>query len=187
MAKTKRSAKTRPKTKPPKSASRRERAQAGDDGALREHLLYLLRGGGAHLDFEKATADLPAELRGAKPSGLLFTAWGLLEHLRIAQWDILEFSRDAKHVSPQWPTGYWPEGDAPPEDAAWDRSVKAFRAGLKAMQDLVKNPKTDLFTRLPHGEGQTTLREALLVADHNAYHLGQFVLVRRLLGAWPEE
>jgi hypothetical protein len=156
------------------------------DKALREHLLYLLRGGGAHLNFDAAIADLPPRLRGVRPPGVPHTPWRLLEHLRIAQRDILEFSRNPKHVSPDFPTGYWPDGDAPPDDAAWDRSVAAFRADLKAMQDLVADPKTDLFARIPHGEGQTILREALLVADHNAYHLGQLVVVRRALGAWPE-
>jgi uncharacterized damage-inducible protein DinB len=160
----------------------------GDQTArLREHLLYLLQGGGAHLNFDKAIADLPAELRGAKPPGVPHTPWRLLEHLRTAQWDILEFTRNPRHVSPPWPEGYWPAGDAPPDDGTWDRSVAAFRADLRAMQDLVADPATDLFTPLPHGEGQTALREALLVADHNAYHLGQLVVVRRLLGAWEEE
>ena len=154
--------------------------------AVREHVLYLLRGGGAHLDFDKVIAGLPAELRGMKPAGLPHSPWRLLEHLRIAQWDILEFSRDARHVSPSWPDGYWPEGDAPPDAAAWDRSVAAFRADLLAMQKLVADPATDLLAPLPHGQGQTVLREALLVADHNAYHLGQLVVVRRLLGAWSE-
>jgi len=154
--------------------------------ALREHLLYLLRGGGAHLDFDNAIADLPAELRGAKPAGVPHTPWRLLEHMRIAQWDILEFSRDPGHVSPPFPRGYWPVGDAPPNAVAWDRSVESFRTDLQAMQDLVAAPTTDLFRPLPHGQGQTILREALLVADHNAYHLGQQVVVRRLLGAWPD-
>jgi hypothetical protein len=155
--------------------------------ALREHLLYLLHGGGAHLDFEKAIAELPASLRGGKPPSQPHTAWRLLEHMRICQWDILEFSRNPKHVSPRFPDGYWPVGDRPPDDAAWDRSVAAFRADANSMQDLVADPATDLFAPIPHGEGQTILREALLVADHNAYHLGQLVLVRRLLGAWPAE
>jgi uncharacterized damage-inducible protein DinB len=155
--------------------------------ALRDHLLYLLRGGGAHLDFEKAIADLPAALRGGKPAGQPHTPWRLVEHMRIAQWDILEFCRNPKHVSPKFPEGYWPEGDAPAAAAAWDRSVAAFRADLRGMQDLVADPATDLFAAIPNGEGQTILREALLVADHNAYHLGQLVLLRRLLGAWPEE
>ena len=156
------------------------------DQALREHLLYLLRGGGAHLNFDAAIAELPPALRGARPPGVPHSPWRLLEHMRIAQWDILEFSRNPKHVSPDFPAGYWPEGDAPPDDAAWDRSVAAFRADLKAMQDLVADRQTDLFARIPHGEGQTILREALLVADHNAYHLGQLIVVRRALGAWPE-
>ena len=157
------------------------------DKALREHLLYLLKDGGAHLNFDAAVADLPANLRGAKVPGVPHTAWRLLEHLRICQWDILEFSRNPKHVSPQFPEGYWPAGDAPPDAAAWDRSVAAFRADLRAMEDLVADPATDLFARIPHGEGQTILREALLVADHNAYHLGQLVLLRRALGAWPAD
>jgi hypothetical protein len=160
---------------------------ADPTSAVREHVLYLLRGGGAHLDFDKAIAGLPPALRGARVPGLPHTPWRLLEHLRIAQWDILEFSRNPRHQSPPFPEGYWPAGDAPPDAAAWDRSVAAFRADLRAMQDLVADPATDLFAPLAHGEGQTVLREALLVADHNAYHLGQLVVVRRLLGAWPEE
>jgi hypothetical protein len=154
--------------------------------ALREHLLYLLRGGGAHLDFEKAVAGLPPELRGVRPAGLPHSPWRLLEHLRLAQWDILEFCRNPRHVSPPFPEGYWREGDAPPDAGAWDRSVNAFRSDLRSVEALVADPASDLFARLPHGEGQTLLREALLVADHNAYHLGQLVVVRRLLGAWAE-
>src|SRR5438105_8230260 len=138
------------------------------------------------LDFEAAIKDLLTELREAKPAHLPHTPWRLLEHMRIAQWDILEFCRNPRHVSPPFPQGYWPAGDAPPDEAAWDRSVAAFQADLQAMQDLVADPATDLFAPFPHGEGQTVLREALLVADHNAYHLGQLVVVRRLLGAWPE-
>ena len=157
------------------------------DRALRDHVLYLLRGGGAHLHFDAAVADLPTKLRGAKPAGLPHTPWRLLEHMRICQWDILEFSRNPKYVEPKFPDDYWPKGDAPPDDAAWDRSIASFRADLKAMQDLVADPATDLFAPIPHGDGQTILREALLVADHNAYHLGQLVTVRRLLGAWPED
>jgi hypothetical protein len=154
--------------------------------SLRDHLLYLLRGGGAHLDFETASAGLPAGLRGAKISPVPHTPWRLLEHMRIAQWDILEFCRNPAHVSPEFPQGYWPSGDAPPDDLTWDRSVTAFRRDLSAMQDLVANPATDLFVPILHGQGQTILREALLVADHNAYHLGQLVVVRRLLGAWAD-
>ena len=157
------------------------------DDRLRAHLLELLAGGHAHLGFDKAVAGLAPELRGAKPPGLPHTPWRLVEHMRIAQWDILRFSIDPAHVSPEFPRGYWPEGDAPPDPGAWDRSVASFRADLKAIEDLVADPKSDLFTPFPHGQGQTLLREALLVADHNAYHLGQLVTIRRLLGAWPDE
>ncbi len=154
---------------------------------LRQHLVYLLQGGGAHLNFDAAIADLPVELRGVRPNGVPHTPWRLLEHLRIAQWDILEFSRNPRHVSPSFPDGYWPRGDAPPDPADWDRGVAAFRADLQAMCDLVSDSATDLLAPIPHGTGQTILREALLVADHNAYHLGQLVVVRRALGAWPDD
>jgi DinB superfamily len=159
----------------------------GSDRSLREHLLELLGGGHAHLNFEKAIAGLPVELRGARPPGLPHTPWRLVEHIRIAQWDILRFSVDPKHNSPEFPDGYWPAGDAPPDSDAWERSVSAFRADLQAMKDLVANPETDLFKPIPHGQGQTVLREALLIADHNAYHLGQLIVVRRMLGAWEED
>ena len=157
---------------------------AKQDQPLREHLLELLRGGSAHAKFEDVIKGLPAKLRGEKPANFPHSPWMILEHLRIAQWDILEFSRNAKHVSPEWPKGYWPKTEAPPSTAAWDKSVQQFRRDLKAMQALVANPKTDMFAQIPWGEGQTILREALLVADHNAYHLGELVLLRRLVGAW---
>jgi uncharacterized damage-inducible protein DinB len=152
--------------------------------ALRQHVVNLLRLRGAHADFDAAVADLPPRLRGVKPDGFPHTAWQLLEHLRIAQWDILEFSRDARHVSPKWPEGYWPAHEAPPDEAAWDRSIEQFRRDAQAMEALVRDPKSDLFTPFPHGDGQTLLREALLVADHNSYHLGQLVALRKMLGAW---
>ncbi len=152
--------------------------------SLRQHLLELLEGGQAHAKFEDAVKDLPAKLRGTKPAKFPHSPWMLLEHLRLAQWDILEFSRNARHVSPDWPSGYWPKTEAPPNAAAWDKSIQQFRRDLKALQRLVANPKTDLFAKIPWGDGQTILREALLVADHNAYHLAQLVDVRRMLGAW---
>jgi DinB superfamily len=155
-----------------------------DDSSLRKHLVELLKGGNAHVDFDKAVAGFPPKLRGARVSGLPYTAWRLLEHMRIAQWDILEFSRKSKHVSPDWPSGYWPDGDAPPSVSAWNKSIATFRKDLAAMQSLVKNAKTDLFARIPGGTGQTILREALLLADHNAYHLGELIVLRRMLGAW---
>lgn len=152
--------------------------------ALRDHLLELLRGGSAHLDFDKTIADLPAGLRGVRPDGSPHSVWELVEHLRIAQWDILDFSRNPAYVHLDWPKDYWPSTPSPADDAAWEESVAAFRRDLKAMQDLVADPNTDLYAKIPWGDGQTLLREAMLVADHNAYHLGQIVLVRRLLGAW---
>ena len=152
--------------------------------SLRKHLLYLLTGEGAHVNFESAIANFPARLRGVKPAGVPHTAWQLLEHMRIAQWDILKFSKSAKHVSPDFPGGYWPESETPPDETAWEKSVAAFQKDLRSMAALVRNPKTDLFGKIPHGEGQTILREALLVADHNAYHIGQLVMLRKLLGAW---
>ena len=155
-----------------------------DDKKLREHLVYLLEGGGAHVKFEDVLKDFPAEARGKKPAGYPHSAWMLLEHMRLAQSDILEFSRDRNYQAPEWPEEYWPKTEAPPGAAAWNASIKNFRADLKAMCDLVSNPKTGLFARIPWGDGQTILREALLVADHNAYHLAQIVDVRRLLGAW---
>jgi DinB superfamily len=154
------------------------------DDSLREHLRDLLTKENAHVMFDRAIADLPVEARGASHPSVPHTPWQLLEHMRIAQWDILQFCLDPAHVSPEWPRGYWPETDAPPDPDAWDRGVEAFRADLQAMIALVSDSETDLFARLPHGQGQTVLREALLVADHNAYHIGQLIVVRRLLGAW---
>ncbi len=154
------------------------------DASLRQHLLDLLTGGHAHADFEAAIGNIPPARRGERPQGAAHSPWEVLEHMRIAQWDILEFSRDSSHNSPDWPGGYWPATPAPPDEKAWERSIRAFRRDLKAMCDLVADPSIDLHTRIPHGDGQTILREALLVADHNSYHLGEVIVVRRLLGSW---
>jgi len=154
------------------------------DQSLRDHLLELMRGGSAHLRFDEAIEGLPADLRGTKHQELPHTAWQLLEHLRITQWDILDFSRNPDYVHIKWPDDYWPKTAAPPDDAAWDQAVEQFRQDLKAMQDLVADPKTDLYAKIPWGDGQTILREAMLVADHNAYHVGQIVSLRQALGAW---
>ena len=153
---------------------------------VREQVVALLNSGNAHVAFDNVFKDFPAKLRGVKPKGAPHTAWQLLEHMRIAQWDILEFSRSAKHVSPEWPGGYWPKTVKPTNDDAWKKSLASFKRDLKAMEKLVSDPNTDLYTKIPHGTGQNIFREALLVADHNAYHLGQLVLLRRLLGAWKE-
>jgi hypothetical protein len=154
---------------------------SSEDRLLREHVLYLLKGGGAHPGFEQAITDIPDSMRGAKLAGGPHTPWRLLEHLRICQWDILEFSRNSNHVSPEFPDGYWPRDDAPPTPQSWDSSVDAFRDDLQQMIAWVADPTTDLFAPIPHGTGQTILREALLVADHNAYHLGQLTLMRGCL------
>jgi hypothetical protein len=156
-----------------------------DPTVLRDHLVKLLSKRQAHVDLDTALADFPPELRGKRPLGAPHTAWQLLEHIRIAQWDILEFSRDPRHVSPEFPAGYWPPSETPPNRDAWQDSLSRLGTDLKAMVELVSDPSTDLFAPIPHGTGQTLLREALLVADHNAYHLGQLVFLRRLLGAWP--
>ncbi len=151
---------------------------------LRAQLVKLLDSSEAHASYDAAVKDLPVKLRGVTPEGAEHSPWRLVEHLRITLWDILEFSRDAKHVSPEWPKEYWPESDAPPDAGAWDASIAEYHRLLKEMEKLVTDPKTDLFAPIAHGDGQTVLREALLAADHAAYHVGQLVLVRRLLGAW---
>ena len=154
------------------------------DKQLRQQLSKVLDWHEAHADFSASVADFPAELHGRVPEGLPYSAWQLLEHIRLALWDIVEFSRDARHKSPEWPEGYWPKVAAPPDTTAWDKSVKAIQDHLEEMRELVNDPKRDLFAPIPHGSGQTLLRQALLTADHNAYHLGQLVLVRKALGAW---
>ncbi len=152
------------------------------DKLLREHLLYLLRDGGAHATFDDAMGDWPVQLAGVKVANFPHTAWMLLEHLRIAQRDILEFSRNPKHVSPAFPAGYWPASEAPPSEKGWQASMRAFKKDLRAVQLLVASKKTNLYAKIPWGDGQTILREALLVADHNAYHLGQLVMLRKSMG-----
>ena len=151
------------------------------DQSLREHLLYLLRGGGAHIDFEKVVAGFPVAAINRKVEHIPYTPYHVLEHLRIAQHDILEFSRNAEHVSPAWPEGYWPAADVQADEETWNQSVAAFRDDLKAMTTLIEDSSTDLFAQIPHGTGQTILREALLIADHNAYHLGVLSTLKRIL------
>jgi hypothetical protein len=161
-----------------------ESSESVKEKLLREQLANLLSGRGAHLDWKTAFTGIPAKLRGVRPEGMPHSLWELLEHMRIAQWDMLEFSRNAKHASPDWPSGYWPETPNPSNTAAWEKSLKFFARDLTAMKKLVRSPKNDLFAPIPHGEGQTLLQEALQCADHNAYHLGQVILVRSLLGVW---
>jgi hypothetical protein len=151
---------------------------------IRRWVVWLLEGGGAHAKFEDAIADFPAALREKTPPNLPYSAWQLLEHMRITQADILDFSTNPEYKEREWPAAYWPETAAPPDEAAWEKSVRSFRADLHRLQELIENPQTDLHAVISWGDGQTILREALLAADHNAYHLGEVVLVRRLLGAW---
>jgi hypothetical protein len=155
------------------------------DAAVRDHLARFLDWGDARAGFDRAVEGLAPELRGRRPEGLPYSAWELLEHLRIAQRDILDFCRDPDYREPEWPGDYWPDAPAPPSAEEWEGSVAAFRADLAGMKGLASDPAVDLLAKIPHGSGQTYLREILLVADHNAYHLGRLVAVRRLLGAWP--
>ena len=157
------------------------------DQILREQLLHLLQGGEAHTYFDSLINSFPVQAVNRKAPGVPYTPWHVLEHMRIAQWDILEFSRDASHISPGWPEGYWPEPDREADEATWRKSIAAFRADLEAIARLVADPAQDLFAQIPHGTGQTFLREVLLVADHNAYHLGVLATLKRLLVDGPRD
>jgi hypothetical protein len=178
--------KTPKKTAKPKTKKTASKSRGHADRELREQVVYLLKGGGAHVHFMDALDDFPSGKYGTFANSLPHTGWQLLEHTRLAQWDILEFSRNPKHVSPPFPAGYWPKTPIPADEKAWQESVAAFQRDLQDMVRLVQDPKTDLFRKIPHGQGQSILREALVLADHNAYHLGQLVDLRRALGAWPE-
>ena len=158
-----------------------------NEKSLREHLVNLLSGASAHVDWKASFKGVAPKSRGVRPEGLPYSLWELLEHMRIAQWDILEFSRNSKHVSPGFPEGYWPKTPGPPSDEAWGKSVEAFQRDLTEMIKLVNDPSTDLFAKIAHGDGQTILREALVLVDHNSYHVGQLVDLRRALGTWPQE
>jgi hypothetical protein len=149
--------------------------------SLRKHLAQLLNMKGAHVNLVAAVADFPVALRGAKPQGAPHTAWQLLEHMRLAQEDILDFSRNPQYREKKFPDDYWPATEAPPGEGSWDQSVQQFQKDLKEMQDLLADTKHDLLAKIPHGSGQTLLREALVAADHNSYHLGQLVFLRKIL------
>jgi hypothetical protein len=165
-----------------KRTSKTVRPSDRRDQSLRDHLLYLLKGGGAHISFDDAMGDWTFELAGVKVANFPHTAWMLVEHMRLAQWDILDFSRDSKHVSPPWPEGYWPASATPPDEKAWTASMSAFKKDLRTMERLVSDRRVDLYAPIPWGDGQTILREALLLADHSAYHLGQLVMLRKSIG-----
>ena len=156
-----------------------------NDSTLRKQLVTAMSGRESQIDFDSAVKDFPPDLHGTKPAGAPHSAWQLLEHMRLAQHDILEFSRHANHKSSPWPEGYWPSTDTPPDSNAWDATVKAFKQDARELDQLVEDTKRDLFQPFVHGDGQTLLREALLVATHNSYHLGQLVFLKKMLTAKP--
>ena len=149
---------------------------------IREQLRSCLEGHGAHISLAAAVDGFPLEMAGVKVPRVDHTAWQLLDHIRIAQWDIVEFSRDTGHESPEYPSGYWPEEEAPAEPGAWGACIEQIHGDLEVMKSLLSDPQIDLFAPIHHGSGQTIFREALLIVDHNAYHIGQLVDMRMLLG-----
>jgi hypothetical protein len=149
---------------------------------LINELIKLLEGRGAHATLKDALANVPADMRGVKPNNLPYSIWQLAEHIRIAQWDMLEFSKDASHNSPKWPDGYWPQESNPPDDAAWEKTIQQINTDRDEFIALLKSE--DIYASIPHGTGQSILREALQIADHTAYHAAEIILLRRLLGIW---
>ena len=155
------------------------------DKVARDQLLALLRGGNAHMPYDQAVVDFPMKEINTRPPNVPYTPWHLLEHIRLAQWDILEFIKNPQHVSPPWPDGYWPDRDEQADEAAWHKTITSFRADLKALQDIVQDPNTDLTAPIPHAKDYTIFREILVVSDHNAYHIGEFAILRQVMGTWP--
>ena len=149
------------------------------DEQLREQLIDLLTARNAHVTFDDVIDTFPSAHYGAHVDRIAHTPWQLLEHMRIAQWDILEFSRSDKHESPAWPEGYWPKADAPKSVSEWDESIAGFRDDLEQFVVLIRDEKNDLYAKIPHGDGQTLLREALVLAKHNSYHVGQLMMIRK--------
>ncbi len=155
--------------------------------ALREQLLALLRGGNAHMSLEQAVVDFPLDQINSCPPNVSYSPWELLEHIRITQWDILEFVRNPHHISPSWPEGHWPPPGAQADPAQWTKTINDWRTDLRAMEAIVSDPKTDLLGDMAHAPGYNILREAILIADHNAYHIGEFAILRQVMGTWPTE
>lgn len=153
---------------------------------VRKQLIDLLKGGNAHMDFDQAVDSFPMEFINTNPPGSDYTPWRLLEHLRIAQWDILEFTRNPEYLSPPWPEGYWPPQGEKADPARWQTTIQSFREDLQGMRSLVEDPHNDLFASFPHAPGYTLLREVLVLADHNAYHMGEFAVLRGIMGTWPK-
>ncbi|HZD57438.1 MAG TPA: DinB family protein [Anaerolineales bacterium] len=156
------------------------------DKVARDQLLALLRGGNAHMPYDQAVADFPINKINTRPPNVPYTPWHLLEHMRLTQWDILEFIKNPRHVSPPWPDGYWPDRDAQADQAAWQKTIQSFRADLKALQDIVQDPDTDLYAPIAHARNYTIFREILVVSDHSSYHIGEFAILRQVMGTWPE-
>jgi hypothetical protein len=162
----------------------RSASKMTDDLALREHVRRLLEWEDAHVSFDTAIASIPVKVRGTKPKGSPYSLWQLIEHLRITQHDLLDFCLNPNYKELDWPADYWPAAAAPSSAAAWEKAVRQFRHDRKELQQLAMDTTIDLGSRIPHGNGQTYLRELLLAADHAAYHVGELVLLRRLLGIW---
>ncbi|HML24590.1 MAG TPA: DinB family protein [Aggregatilinea sp.] len=156
-----------------------------DDTVLRQQVLALLRGGNAHMTIDDAVADFPLDRINERPPNVSYSPWDLLEHIRITQWDILEFTRDPNHVSPSWPDGHWPAPGEQADPLKWQATINAIHADLRSFEDIVQNPAIDLTADIPHAPGYTVLREALVIADHNSYHIGEFGILRQIMGTWP--
>lgn len=156
-----------------------------DDNVIREQLIALLRGGNSHMGFDNAIAEFPIEHINKKAPNVSYTPWHILEHMRITQWDILEFILNPEHISPPWPEGYWPTHDTQANEAQWQKTISDFRSDLKTLQELVADPNTDLTAPIPHAKDYTILREILVIADHNAYHTGEFAILRQVMKTWP--
>ena len=154
------------------------------DTLLREQLRELLEGGNAHMTFDEAVANFPREHMNTKQPNVTYTPWHLLEHIRLAQWDILEFIRNPHYVSPPWPEGFWPAEDAKADEVTWEKTIASLRADLQSLLEMVADPTVDLYASIPHGDGQSILREILVVSDHNAYHTGEFAMLRQVMGTW---
>ena len=156
------------------------------ESELRNQLLALLRGGNAHMGFDDAVANFPIEAINTNPPNVPYTPWHLLEHLRITQWDILEFIRNPSHVSPKWPEGYWPSKQKQADQTEWVETIRKFKADLTDLEEIVRDPATNFTADLPHAAGYNVLREIQLVCDHNAYHIGEFCILRQVMGTWRD-
>jgi DinB superfamily len=154
------------------------------DTVVREQLRELLEGGDAHMTFDEAVANFPRDHMNTKAPNVPYTPWHLLEHIRLAQWDIIEFIRNPHYVSPPWPEGLWPAENVQADDVAWEKTIASYRAGLQSLLEMVADPTVNLYAPIPHGDGQSILREILVVSDHNAYHIGEFATLRQVMGIW---